>query len=261
MATAPSGAAHRLRRHAHRRGLCRGTQRDGIPDLIEDNYAADTIWVLLGQGDGTFGDPDIYPTDDGGHFQGPLTAKAADVSGDGIPDLIYPYIGSNVVVRVGNGDGTFGPERKFAARLGAYEPYAVDVNGDGKPDLVVANAVDNSVSVLLGNGDATFQPQKVYPVGVNPYSMAMADVNGDGRPDFITSNRDDNTVSVLLGNGDGTFRRSGPPGRQDFPTRGRGDFTRWPGGLVTANQGESTASVLLATGTAPSLRPGEHSRP
>jgi hypothetical protein len=242
---------------------------DGQPDLVIDNYAADTIWVDKGNGNGTFGPPTIYPTDNHGQFQGPSQVTVADVNGDGIPDLIYPtYIGNDVVVRLGNGDGTFGPEEKFAVKSGTYAVQAVDLTGDGRPDLVAVNAVDNSVSVLLNTGNGTFAPQKVYPVGLNPYSMTAADVNGDGIPDIITSNRDDNTVTVLLGNGDGSFRpeevfQTGKTPRRvavgDFNGDDRLD-------LVTVNQGDSTASVLLGNGDgtfssgssaapAPDLRP------
>jgi hypothetical protein len=242
---------------------------DGKPDLLMDNYAADTIWVVKGNGDRTFGPPAIYPTDDHGRFQGAQEATVADVNGDGIPDLIYEtYVGGDEVVRLGNGDGTFGPEWKFPTAPGSYGTKVVDLKGDGKPDLVVVNAVGNSVSVLLGNGDGTFQPEKVYPVGTNPYSMTVADLNGDGIPDIITSNRDDNTVSVLLGNGDGTFQpartfQTGKTPRRvavgDFNGDGRLD-------LVTANEGDNTASVLLGNGDgtfssggqaapAPDLRP------
>ncbi|HEV8058485.1 MAG TPA: FG-GAP-like repeat-containing protein, partial [Gemmataceae bacterium] len=242
---------------------------DGIPDLIMDNYAADTIWVLLGNGNGTFGAPTIYPTDNDGQFQGVLQPTVADVNGDGIPDLIYPtYIGGDVVVRLGKGNGTFGPAMKFAARPGAYAVDVVDVNGDGILDLVCVNAVDNSVSVLLGNGNGTFKAEKVYPVGANPYSMIVADVNGDGIPDIITSNRNDNTVSVLLGTGNGAFQpqrvfQTGKTPRRvavgDFNGDGKLD-------LVTANLGDNTAGVLLGAGDgtfssgsqaapAPDLRP------
>ncbi len=242
---------------------------DGIPDLLMDNYAADTIWVELGNGDGTFGPPAIYPTDNNGQFQGVLEPTVADVNGDGIPDLIYTtYNGDDVVVRLGLGNGTFGPPHMYPARAGAYAVDVVDLTGDGIPDLVVVNAVDNSVSVLMGNGDGTFQPEKVYPVGANPYSMVVADLNGDGIPDIVTSNRNDNTVSVLLGNGDGTFQpqevfQTGNTPRRvavgDFNGDGRLD-------LVTANVGDNTASVLLGNGDgtfssgsqaapAPDLRP------
>ncbi|MFI5455663.1 MAG: FG-GAP-like repeat-containing protein [Isosphaerales bacterium] len=224
---------------------------DGIPDLVVDNYAADTIWVLLGNGNGTFQAPQIYPVGQGPGFAGPSPVTVADLTGDGIPDLIYPdYAAGNVAVRLGNGNGTFGPEHTFPAGKGAYQVSVVDLNGDGKPDLVVDNAVDDTVSVLLGNGDGTFGPQKVYPAGLNPYSLAIAEFNGDGIPDIVTSDRGGNTVSVLLGNGDGTF---GP--QETFPT-GRtpravavGDFTGdGQVDIVTANLGDDTTTVLLGKG-------------
>ena len=237
---------------------------DGIPDLIVDNYAADTIWVLLGNGNGTFQAPQIYPTGQGPGFAGPSPVTVADLTGDGIPDLIYPdYAAGNVVVRLGGGNGTFGPEHTFPAGKGAYQVSVADLNGDGKPDLVVDNAVGDSVSVLLGHGDGTFGPQKVYPVGLNPYSLAVADFNGDGIPDVIVSNRDDNTVSVLLGNGDGTFgpQETFPTGKTpravaaaDFNGDGKVD-------IVTANQGDDTATVLMGNGDGTLSSGAEQSAP
>ena len=87
---------------------------DGIPDLIVANYADDTIWVYLGNGNGKFAAPEIYPTDQGPGFAGPAEVAVADLTGDGIPDLIYAdYVSGNVAVRLGNGNGTFGPEETF----------------------------------------------------------------------------------------------------------------------------------------------------
>ena len=224
---------------------------DGIPDLLVSNYADDTISVMLGEGNDTFGAPMLYSTADGPGFAGPGPPVVADLTGDGIPDLIYPDYESGIVaVRLGIGNGTFGPQEDFPAGAGAYSLEVVDVNGDGKPDLVVANAVDNTVSVLLGNGNGTFQPQKVYPVGFDPFALAEADFNGDGIPDFVTANRGDNTLSVLIGNGDGTFQPtetypSGDTPRgvavADFNGDGKVD-------VVNANQGDGTASVLMGNG-------------
>jgi hypothetical protein len=242
---------------------------DGKPDLIEDNYAADTIWVLDGNGDGTFGPPTIYPASKNGRFQGVNGPTVADVTGDGLPDLIYAtYVGATVVVRMGLGNGTFGPPQTYAVEAGAYQVEAVDLTGDGKTDLVVVNAVANSVSVLLNNGNGTFAPAQNYAVGTNPYSMEVADLTGDGIPDIITSSRDDNTVSVLMGNGDGTFQPQRAFQTGKTPRRvAVGEFTGdGQLDLVTANEGDNTMSLLLGNGDgtftsgsraapAPDLRP------
>ena len=223
---------------------------DGIPDLIVSNYADDTIWIYLGEGDDKFEPAEVYATDQGG-FAGPVQVAVADLTGDGVPDLIYAdYVTGNVAVRLGNGDGAFGPETTYPTAAGSHDLAAVDLTGNGKIDLVTVNAVANSVSVLLGNGDGTFGRETAYPVGTNPYSLAIAELNGDGTPDIVVNNRGGNTVSVLLGNGDGTF---GP--QESYPTgttpRSVAAVQLVPGGpvdIVTANLGDDDASILLGRG-------------
>ena len=224
---------------------------DGLPDVIVSNYADSTIGVMLNRGNDTFSNPKLYTTTTGPEFAGVGPPVVADVNGDGVPDLLYPdYVGANVGVRLGLGDGAFGAQSVFPAGVGAYSLNAVDVNGDGKTDLVVANAVDNTVSVLLGNGNGTFQTQKVFPVGFDPFALVTADLNNDGIPDFVTANRGDNTESVLLGIGDGTFEPEEvvPTGNTprgiaaaDFNGDGKVD-------IVNANLGDNTATVLLGNG-------------
>ena len=68
-------------------------------------------------------------------------------------------------VLLGNGDGTFQPERRFPFEEPLSSLLAADVNGDGRPDLVTANDYSDDVSVLLGNGDGTFQAERRFPVG------------------------------------------------------------------------------------------------
>ena len=190
---------------------------DGKPDLIvavwytpTDSYGY--VAVLLGNGDGTFLPAATYRAG-----LGPNSVAAADVNGDGIPDLLVANSGpaSNTVsVLLGNGDGTFQPAVSYGSGGSLPQSIAVaDVNGDNKPDLIVANLGggdngDGAVGVLLGNGDGTFHLAVAYDSGGgNARGVAIADVDGDGKPDILVTNLlFPGPVGVLLGNGDGTFQ-------------------------------------------------------
>src|SRR6266850_113157 len=56
---------------------------DGKPDLVVANFYSNTVSVLLGNGDGSFGAKVDYGT--GG---GPRSVAIGDVNGDGMPDLV-----------------------------------------------------------------------------------------------------------------------------------------------------------------------------
>src|SRR5262249_24550309 len=85
--------------------------RDGKLDLAVANPGSNTISVLLGNGDGTFG-----PRVDYAVGTVPLSVTAADL-GNGHVDLVVAnHDSSNVSVLVGNGDGTFGPAQNIDVR-------------------------------------------------------------------------------------------------------------------------------------------------
>jgi hypothetical protein len=138
---------------------------------------------------------------------------AADVNGDGKPDLVVEsYYTQTVSVLLGNGDGTFQPAIATPVN-GGGEPNGLavgDVNGDGKLDFVVSIPDNDTVKVFLGNGNGTFTAGQAFATGVTALNSSgpvqLADVNGDGKPDIITANLYNSSVSVLQGNGDGTFQ-------------------------------------------------------
>jgi hypothetical protein len=179
--------------------------RDGKPDLIVVNKMnSGCISVLLGNGNGTFQPQQTYAV---GFL--PVAVAVADLNRDGTPDLIVANSfdrTSKVSVLLGNGNGTFQPQRTL--NIGQY-PLCLavaDVNGDGNPDLIVPSS--NAIDVLLGNGDGTFQSPMTFNAGTFApiSSIAVADVNNDGKPDVVVANRGDSNVGVLFGNGDGTFQ-------------------------------------------------------
>lgn len=112
---------------------------------------------------------------------------------------------ANVSVRLGNGDGTFGPAVNVSVSgCPVRELMSADFNEDGMADLAVLNPCPlGRVSILLGNGDGTFQTQMDFAVP-SPFFGDAGDLNGDGHVDLAVSNSASN-ISVLLGNGDGTF--------------------------------------------------------
>jgi len=227
---------------------------DGIPDLAVVNGAADTVSVLLGNGNGTYTPAPGSPIAVG---DAPDSVAVGDFTGDGKADLAVVNASDDTVsILLGNGNGTFSAATGSPIAVGT-QPADVavgDFTGNGKLDLAVTNFNDNTVSVLLGNGDGTFTPAPGSPiaVGTSPYGVAVADFNGDGKPDLAICNSGSNSVSVLLGNGDGTFTAapgspvsvgSGPFAEAvgDFNGDGKPD-------LAVANYNDSTVSVLLGNG-------------
>ncbi len=137
--------------------------------------------------------------------QGLITA---DFNGDGILDLAYiasAVATNNVIVELGNGDGTFQAPLTASAGASPSSTIAADFDGDGKIDLAVVNG-EGTVSILLGNGNGTFQPQSSLAVGSSAVGIVAADFNGDGKLDLaVGSGAEGGGVYILLGNGDGTF--------------------------------------------------------
>ena len=88
----------------------------------------------------------------------PFSVAVADLTGDGMPDIITANASSNTVsVLMGNGNGTFQPQQTYAVGSRPYSVAVADLTGDGKPDIVTTNYGGNSVSVLLNNGDGIFR--------------------------------------------------------------------------------------------------------
>jgi hypothetical protein len=223
--------------------------QDGIVDLAVANLAANTVSILLGNGDGTFTAAAASPQTG----SQPLWLVAGDFNRDGKPDLAVANLAdNNVTILLGNGDGTFtaapnNPET-------GSQPNSIvagDFNGDGLLDLAVLNAGMNTVTVLLGNGDGSFTASPLSAeTGFYPRSLLSADFNGDGHLDLAAVNSDGSTVTILLGNGDGSFTPAPTPATSSQPLAAAvGDFNLdgKPDLAVVNGQG-SPISILLGNG-------------
>ena len=111
----------------------------------------------------------------------------------------FPESPGAVVIKLGNGDGTFTSLNPILFPQMAAAIAAGDFNGDGKPDLVISE-FSNGVGILYGNGDGTFQVSPTnFVTGTGPSSIAVGDFNGDGLLDLAVTNTGNGTVSALLG--------------------------------------------------------------
>ena len=147
-----------------------------INDLIVANAADNTVSVLLGNGDGTFGAQTTFPTGTSpvwiasGQFNNGSTAA----NSDNILDLAVADKAANTIsILLGKGDGTFQPKVDIPTGRAPVSVIAADFHdstGTGFLDLAVANQDDNSISIFQGNGDGTFQAPTLIqlPAGFSP---------------------------------------------------------------------------------------------
>ena len=238
---------------------------DGKPDLIVVNENDSNVSVLLntttpGSATATFAAQHTFTT--GGY---PFFVTAADVNGDGRPDLIVADQGDNTVSVLLNITAAGAPTPSFAARTSfptGASPHSIgvtDVNGDGRPDIVIVNLGDNNVGVLLNTTDpgaatASFAAQHTFATGASPVSVAVTDVNGDGKADLVVVNTTDDSVSVLLNTTDPGATTPSFADQQAFATGGysygvaAGDLNGdGKPDFVVANFNSSDVSVLLNT--------------
>jgi hypothetical protein len=123
---------------------------------------------------------------------------AADVTGDGHPDVLVPGQGDNTV-RVVQREGASLVLAAWTIRL-SDKPWMVvgdDVNGDRRTDIIVVHS--NAASVWLAGRDG-FSPATGSPFTVSGATeVATGDLDGDGIADVAVGPWDGDEVTVLTG--------------------------------------------------------------
>jgi hypothetical protein len=173
---------------------------DNRPDLAVTNHGSATVSVLLGQPGGGL------VTEPGSPFAVglmPWAVVAADINGDGRPDLAVADGGAHTVTLLERGAaGGFTPMPGSPLSVPG-QPVglaAADFNRDGLLDLAVSQFSNNTLSVLLRRSDGAYVLDAGSPlaVGTQPFDVVATDFNRDGKPDLATANNGAGSVSVLL---------------------------------------------------------------
>ena len=186
---------------------------DGNVDLaiaFNTSNTAGVVAILLGNGDGTFGNVHQIST-----TEPAVAIIAGDFNGDGKLDVAVttgPYASTpdDIELLLGNGDGTLkAPTVVTSLRWYTTALSVADLNADGKLDLISdgGNTNNNSqvVTVLLGNGNGTFQSPTTYTAAslTVAQTIAIADLNGDGKLDVAVPGGAG--MDIFFGTGTGTL--------------------------------------------------------
>lgn len=245
---------------------------DGKLDLavVDRGASTDAVFFYSGNGDGTFQAPTSVSL---GGLAAANQVVVADFNKDGHLDVAVSQInGSNVVVILGNGNGSFQAPRNNALPAQGWSLAVGDLNGDGVPDIVATSPSIGGLTVFLGKGDGNFTPVN-NPVSGKPptanaavpgggcTTIAVGDFNKDGKLDIAAGLSGVNSaalVAVLPGNGDGTFGPERLFGTSDTPQSlsvgdfngdGNLDWIASTGQINSADQGSVTLGLGRGDGT------------
>ena len=185
---------------------------DGHADLCTANIVGDTVSILLGHGDGSYGGAQTLGTGNA-----PRGITTLDLDGDGDLDIASTnYSSSNVTLLRNQGNGTFDPPTTIQPGIsGEWSIQADDMNGDGLFDLVVGGS--NQIRVLLADGNGNFVAAGTRSVAGRCWQLNLADLDGDGDVDVTTVNSFANAGQVFRNDGSGGLANGVTYSTDPFP--------------------------------------------
>jgi hypothetical protein len=245
--------------------VVRDVTGDGKIDVVVGARAGNgvsnnSISVLAGDGTGTFGAPQAFPTTSRTGF--PTTRIAGgDLDGDGDIDVAATTTVSTDAPLVGvlrnDGTGDFSQRTDLQGGRGPLGIVVAPLTGtDAALDIATANFNSNTVSVFANDGSGVFAhgPGAITIGGITsaPEGIAAGDLDRDGLTDLVVTSRNAGPrVRVLRQTAPGTFTASAPFAVGSIPTWVTTADLNRDGHLdaLVSNASSGNFSVLLGDGT------------
>jgi hypothetical protein len=125
--------------------------------------------VMLGRGDGTFGSATIYLASYSPDLSGATAIKAGDLDGDGDLDLLVANYGSNdASIYRNHGDGTFDPQVRYGVGHSPIDLSVADFDANGSLDIAAAIAPGFSLDFQAA---VSFVPGRATPAGLDTEAL------------------------------------------------------------------------------------------
>ncbi len=186
---------------------------DGKMDLFSVQGLTQGLVVYINNTVGhtiTFGQTVVLNTPAPSH----LAAAAADLDGDGMPDIIIANDAQTYSLSVYRNTSTaasvsFAANQDFPANNQPGEIAVGDLDGDGKPDLVVVDGAGGVISFFRNTstpGSISFAQRVDLNPGSIPASISIADLDQDGKPDLV----------LATNTGLGSMKNLSTPGNLSF---------------------------------------------
>jgi hypothetical protein len=192
--TALVGDAHVMSRLAD-------VNADGKLDLVSPELGRDRVAVAFGRGDGTFQAPAYYAVS-----SQPVAIDVSDLEGDGDIDIVVgSQASTDLSILRNDGTGAFATATPLTVSR-ARTISVASMDADNRPDLVIASALDQTVTVVLATPTGYATPT-VYNVGFTVMAAATGDLDNDGDIDIVAVGSPNRKVT-LTNYGGGAFMLS-----------------------------------------------------
>jgi len=188
---------------------------DGRDDLAV--AALGNLVVIMNDGSGGFLPP-VMLSDPSGIDPIVGVVVGGDLDADGNLDLVHgayqgsgTYAGRELVVRLGNGDGTFAEPAYYSLLdygTAPEEIILVDLDADGDLDVATCDwsgRGSDGVIVMFNDGTGILGDRRHLPAGQGTHDITIADLDLDGDPDLASADQLSMAVTVHLNPGDGRF--------------------------------------------------------